>query len=249
MGRLSSLAAKAARKAAQAAKSKAAAATERVATTPARPKPKAASPDRKVPRKTRVEPAAPQPLDMAYEARMARAREMGFDVDNPLYVSTLRDVEAFNPYGRFRGHKGISGISLTDNPELASRYLDRYGEIDYKGEPFSKQMMKVLIRPGEFEGFDNPIPSEYMLGAPLPENYAWPPALENVDTAVFPDAVPRKGSVRHLDPGTQGAIQGLEYILRDPTRVRSFSAAFDPQYSDSSDLMKARGGLAVKKRK
>lgn len=216
---------------------------------PAAAKTKSAPSNLKVPRKVKAEPAAPQPLDMGHEARMARAREMGFDVENPLYVSTLGDVAAFDPYGRFRGHKGISGISLTDNPELASRYLDRYGAIDYKGEPFSKQMMKVLIRPGELEGFDSPIPSEYMLGAPLPENYAWPPALENVDTAVFPDAVPRKGSIRHLDPGTQGAIQGLEYILRDPTRVRSFTAAFDPQYSDSSDLMKARGGLAVKKRK
>ena len=222
--------------------------TPRMAVKPkAKPKlavtPKAAPP-RAIPKKV----AAPS-LDMGTEARMARAREMGFDVDNPLYVSTLRDVEAFDPHGRFRGHKGISGISLTDNPELASRYLERYGDIDYKQEPFSKQMMKVLIRPGEIEGFDNPIPSEYALGAPLPEGYAWPPALENVDTAVFPDAVPRKGGVQHVDPGTQGAIQGLEYILRDPTRVRSFTAAFDPEYFDSPDLMKARGGLAVKPRK
>lgn len=215
---------------------------------PAAAKPKPAPSNLKVSRKARVEPAAPS-LDMGTEARMARAREMGFDVDNPLYVSTLGDVAAFDPYGRFRGHKGISGISLTDNPELASRYLDRYGEIDYKGEPFSKQMMKVLIRPGEVEGFDAPMPSQYILGAPLPEDYAWPSALENVDTAIFPDAVPRKGAIRHLEPGTQNAIEGLEYILRDPTRVRSFTAAFDPQYSDSSDLMKARGGLAVKKKR
>ena len=194
-------------------------------------------------------PTRASPLDMGTEARMARAREMGFDVDNPLYVSTLGDVAAFNPHGKSRGHKGISGISLTDNPELASRYLDRYGEIDYKGDPFSKQMMKVLIRPGEIEGFDAPIPSQYTLGAPLPEGYAWPSALENVDTAIFPDAVPRTGAIRHLEPGTQNAIEGLEYILRDPTRVRSFTAAFDPKYFGDPDLMKARGGLAVKPRK
>jgi len=211
-------------------------------------KPKSSLPKATPPKATPKKVAAPS-LDMGTEARMARARDMGFDVDNPLYVSTLGDVAAFDPYGRFRGHKGISGISLTDNPELASRYLDRYGEIDYKGEPFSKQMMKVLIRPGEIEGFDNPIPSQYVLGAPLPEDYAWPPGLENVDTAVFPDAVPRKGAIRHLEPGAQNAIEGLEYILRDPTRVRSFTAAFDPEYFDSPDLMKARGGRVAKPRK
>ena len=196
-----------------------------------------------------VEPAPEaSKLDMSTEARMARARQMGFDVENPLYVSTLGDVPAFAPYGRFRGHKGISGTSLTDNPELASRYLDRYGEVNYKGEPFSKQMMKVFIRPGEIGDYDSPIQSEYTLGAPLPENYNWPQSLEGIDTAVFPDAVSRKGPVRHLAPGAKNAIQGLEYILRDPTRVRSFTAAFDPEHSGSADLMRARGGLAVKKR-
>ena len=233
---------KAARKAAQAATSKAAGAPK------PKPTPKAALLDPEVPRETKGGTTA-QPLDMAHEARMARAREMGFDVENPLYVSMLNDVTAFDPHGRFRGHKGISGISLTDNPELASRYLDRYGDFDYKNEPFSKQMMRVFIRPGAVESFDRPIPSQYTLGAPLPENYEWPPALDDVDTAIFPDAVSRKGRVRHLDPGTKNAIQGLEYILRDPTRVRSFTAAFDPQYFDSPDLMKARGGLAVKRKK
>ena len=188
----------------------------------------------------------PSTLDMSYAARMARAKQMGFDVDNPLHVSTLGDTPSFAEYGKFGGHKGISGISLTDNPLLASRYLDRYGDADYKNEPFSKQMMKVYIRPGNLQEYAEPISSSTRLGAPLPENYSWPASLQDIDTAVFSDAVSSRGGVKHVSPGTSRSVQGREFILRDPSRIRSFSAAFDPEHSESPDIMKARGGLAVK---
>lgn len=39
---------------------------------------------------------SPPPLDLSPSARMARAREMGFDVDTPLYHGTDRDVGSFD---------------------------------------------------------------------------------------------------------------------------------------------------------
>jgi hypothetical protein len=185
-------------------------------------------------------------LDMTEAARMERARQMGFDVDRPLYVSVLENTPQFRSQGIFGGHKGVSGVSLTDNPRMASRYLDRFGEHDYKQKPFSKQMMKVFIRPGNVREYQEPIKSSTKTGFPLPENYAWPEIMQGVDTAVFPDALSARGGVKHVSPDSPRAIQGREFVLRDPSRIRSFSAAFDPEHAESADLMKARGGLAVK---
>jgi hypothetical protein len=193
--------------------------------------------------------AAPKKLDMSFAARTERARAMGYDVDNPLYVSRLENADAFAPHGSFMGHKGVSGISLTDNPNMASRYLDRYGDFDYKGEPFTKNMMKVFIRPGEVRRFDAPMTSRYPTGAPLPADYAWPEDIRDADTLVFSDALSAKGAVRHVSPGAKRSIAGLEYILRDPSRVRSVAAAFDPEFLNDPNLMKKRGGLAVKRKK
>lgn len=185
-------------------------------------------------------------LDRSPEARLARARELGFDVDNPLYVSALQPMDEFMPHGKFMGHKGISGISLADSPELASRYLDRYGDFNYKGEPFNKNMMKVYARKGETREFSKPLYDGVPTGNPLPENYSWPRSLEGVDTAVFPDSITRRGDVAHYPPN-QGrpVIEGKEYILRDPSRVRSVNAMFDPRRINSRNLMAGLAGAAV----
>ena len=39
-------------------------------------------------------------LDMSQKARMGRAREMGFDVDNPYYHGTSSDIKEFDPTKR-----------------------------------------------------------------------------------------------------------------------------------------------------
>lgn len=180
-------------------------------------------------------------LAMDEASRMARAREMGFDTSRPLYVSSLEPIEEFKPHGRFGGHKGISGISLTDNPEMANRYLDRFGDFRYDGKPFKKHVMKVYIRPGEISEFSGPLRGGPQTGAPLPDNYKWPAALDGVDTAIFPDAVNKRGGVKHVEQGAKSSISGNEYILRDPSRVRLATAAFDPAKRGSSDLLAALG--------
>lgn len=196
------------------------------------------------------------PMDEA--SRMQRAREQGFDVDTPLYVSTLSDLEQFDKHGKFMGHKGISGVSLTDNPKMAERYLDRYGERNYKGEPFKKNMMKVYIRPGKVIELDKPLQSKIGMGFPLPEGYKWPKELDGYDTVVFTDRVSSTGDVAHAppddelgilreltdDPTYQGdALVGREFIVRDPSQIRVAHAAFDPaQFSSSKLLAQETGG-------
>jgi hypothetical protein len=187
------------------------------------------------------------PADEA--SRHARARAMGFDVDNPLYVSAIQPIDAFDPHGKFGGHKGISGISLTDNPELASRYLDRYATHDSTGKPFQKNMMKVFIKPGVVRELDAPIPGGPKTGYPLPKDYKWPKSLDGVDTVIFPDAVNRPGKrdaeVAHRSQSTKTAIKGREYILRDPSRIRSVNAMFDPAEEASADIMASLAGRQI----
>ncbi len=190
-------------------------------------------------------------LEMSPEARLARAREQGFDVDNPLYISSPHPITEFKPYGRSHGHKGISGISLSDKPELAARYLDRYPDLTPFGDSLPKNMMKVYIRPGELREFERPVPMRENMGSWIRDpDYKWPGSLDGVDTAVFPDYVTRQGPVEHrlLPPGGKRAdrvIEGKEYILRDPSRVRSVNAAFDPAMKDSANLLAGLAGGAV----
>lgn len=59
------------------------------------------------------------PMDEA--SRMARAREMGFDVDTPVYHGTGRPDRIGSAFSRERATSGPSAF-FTDNPEIASNY-------------------------------------------------------------------------------------------------------------------------------
>lgn len=186
-------------------------------------------------------------LDMSLEARMARAEAMGFDTSKKLYHSTLADTKEFAPFGKFMGFTGTSGISVTDSPEMASRYLDRYAEFGWvDGKPnqaFQKNVIPVFIKPGKVlernEPF--PMPPGMRLGAPLPPGYVPAHKQMGYDTLVRDDAISRKGPVKHSD--AKNAIRGKEYVLTDPSQLRSIFAAFDPDNAASGNLL-AQGGNA-----
>lgn len=197
----------------------------------------------------------PVGIDLSPEARLSRAREQGYDLDKPLYRSgTNPDRTELQPHGPYHGHKGVSGVSLADSPELAARYLDRFPDVSpASGEPLAKNMMKVYTRPGQVREFDAPIVPDDPLhrwGRFISQPYRWPTALDGVDTAVFPDYVTRHGPVQHRVSPAGGkragrVIEGKEYILRDPTRVRSVNAIFDPMNKGSANLMAGLAGGAV----
>jgi hypothetical protein len=182
-------------------------------------------------------------LDMSLEARMERAAAMGFDTSRTLYHSTLDDTQAFAPFGKFMGYTGTSGISVTDSAEMASRYLDRFGTTRYDGKPFQKNVIPVFIKPGKIlERKDPfPIPPGMRLGAPIPAGYVPAHKKMGYDTLVRDDALSRKGPVKHSD--AKNAIRGKEYVLTDPSQVRSIFAAFDPDNAASSNLLAQDGNL------
>lgn len=182
-------------------------------------------------------------LDMSLDARLERAKAMGFDVSKVYFHSSLEDLKAFQPTGKFMGHTGTTGISVTDNPEMASRYLDRYGNFRWDGKAFEKNVIPVFIRPGKMLERNEPFKTNLPLGAPLPEGYTPVHKRMGYDTLVRDDAISRKGAVKHSD--AKNAIRGKELVLTDPSQVRSIFAAFDPDYASSGNLLAqdARGAF------
>lgn len=64
----------------------------------------------------------PPPLPMDEASRMGRAREMGFDVDTPLYHGTAAEFDRFDLRHR---SDGVDGVHLTSDPARASLYADK----------------------------------------------------------------------------------------------------------------------------
>lgn len=183
------------------------------------------------------------PMDEA--SRMARAREMGFDTD--AYSSSLQDKRAFDPVGKFMGYTGTSGISASDSAEAASRYLDRYGNVGWvdgvPNQPFNKNVMPLVARTGKTVERVAPYPSNIGTGAPLPGDYVPAHVRDGYDTAVFPDAISRRGPVKHS--AAKNAIRSNEYVMSDPTAIRSRFARFDPRLAHLRNLSAGVAGGAV----
>ncbi len=155
-----------------------------------------------------------------------------------VYHSSLKDLERFNRTGRFMGHAGTSGISLTDNPEMASRYLERYAEygwVDGKpNQPFDNSVMALYVNAKNPLYRDEPFQTNMRLGAPLPDNYVSPVVRMGRDAMIRNDAISRRGGVKHNH--AKNSIRGHEIIVFDPTQVKSATGntgAFD---SDNPDI-------------
>jgi hypothetical protein len=155
------------------------------------------------------------------EAAKKRAAELGYDTSQVWYHSTLAPIEKFEPTGKFMGRSGLSGIHLTDNPAMANRYLERYGEIDYKGDPFQKNVMPVYVKTQNVLERNEPFQSNLPLGAPIPEGYQNPLPAMGYDALLRDEAINARGGVKHVDPSARGAITGKELVLTDPSQLRS----------------------------
>ncbi len=84
------------------------------------------------------------PLPMDEASRMARAREMGFDVDNVSYHGTkAANLDRFNPEFMKQGLGG-KVIYSTDIPEIASDYAG--SDMPYDPTPVGSGILPLLLR-------------------------------------------------------------------------------------------------------
>lgn len=148
-------------------------------------------------------------LDMSQEARMARAKEMGFDTEAVLYHGTDQNFEAFAPEGRARHRNAVPNATYLSNvPNVAEAFT--YGKE-------GARTMPLYVR-GE------------MKGVSLDD-----PALESVtDFAAQAESEGFAGIQLHYGEGSGGAV---ETIIFDPSNIRSVNAAFDPDHSDGANLL------------
>lgn len=168
------------------------------------------------------------PMDQA--SRLARAKEMGFNTDMPLYHGTTHEFDAFDP-DAFRNGMWGRGAYFTPNRNLAEAFAEdaKIGE-NAGGAPgrlieaFARlQNPFMLERPNSLEPFFPEIPGFRT----SKHRYTSHLVTERLRAA-----------------GHDGVIVGRpgypeEVLVFDPSNIRSIDAAFDPAQSSSSNLFAA----------
>ena len=184
-------------------------------------------------RKYGVEGMVWQMPDGSDGPRKARARAMGFNVDNPLYHGTDVDFDAFRTTIGTYGE----GVYLTDSPDEAGRYASGYR--------LSRQFTRA-------EGSGPNIIATYVRGriANINDYYF---ALEEVRSERSDIDENSSSGAREVYrlAGEKLAAQGFAghrvqepnaqfakaIVIYDPSSIRSVNAAFDPDNSDSAVLL------------
>ena len=141
-------------------------------------------------------------LDMSTEARMERARAMGFDTETKLYHGTNK---TFKQFDRGRQMDGMTWFSASKEQVISGQ----------SGAAGTSNIIEAFTKRGKFAGWD-----DY-------------------------DATPLQ---RLEDDGFIGlkledAGEPTTYAIFDPSNIRSVNAAFDPDYTDSANLLAQSGDV------
>lgn len=169
------------------------------------------------------------PMDQA--SRLARAREMGFNVEQPLYHGTLNDISAFDlSRVRATGEPDVA-VALSSSPHLASSYA---GARD-AASPWDWQSLENSTRVNADEG-GNVVPT-FVRGQYMPvQQKDWLSRARNADLLEQAKSLGFDGvdfTYTAYNPPLR------EFLVSDPSNIRSANAAFDPAQSGSANLLAA----------
>lgn len=177
---------------------------------------------------SRFAKAAAKGLDMSTEARMARAKAMGFDTERPAYRGLTREydpnyAEDWLSYQMFdrsgAGASGYAQVGRAPNVVKAALRRGRSLEIDANGSNWDRIDTSSL-------------PPE--MRAALPSRSA----ISEIGTAAKSkgyDSLIVQNVIDRAD-GNFGPTTTIDVIF-DPRNIRSVHAAFDPDEINSSDLL------------
>lgn len=171
------------------------------------------------------------PMDDA--SRMARAKEMGFDVDTPLFHGTADDVYAFNldhPNRKDTGWLG-TGVYTTTDPKLASDYSSMKAGRD---APNVMPLRAKLKNPYYATSKDK---ERIMLISHSKGAESGREAADEWTSKLIKAG--HDGVV--LDYAKEGWGGPREVVVFDPKNIRSRFAKFDPAKKGSADIL---AGLA-----
>jgi hypothetical protein len=155
----------------------------------------------------------PRVLPMDQASRMARAKEMGFDTDTPLYHGTRNSDGVFDSFKPSQYGSLGEGVYLTSDASTASGYA----------------MPQGSVYPAFAKG-------PYM---PWDEYKSIPRALPGESVSGSMDRMKQEIQSRGYT-GVQHDGLGTVAVL-DPSNIRSVNAAFDPAKADSANLLYSRG--------
>jgi hypothetical protein len=147
---------------------------------------------------------------MTQEARMERAREMGFDTDTPLYHWTEKSFPSFIP--STHGKLG-QGVYASRDEGYGSRYVSEEG---------GRAMPLYLRGPIATREDMNRVEQELR------------------DRGVYPDDMKKRKDAlqgRLKEQGFSAMELSGEVVIFDPSNIRSVNAAFDPDAAASPNLL------------
>lgn len=152
---------------------------------------------------------------MTPEARLARAQEMGFDTGRVLYHGTRAQGEAFDKLRTNENSGNVMGAYLTYDPEYASKYTKTDGA----------QVGAVY-----------PV---YVRG-----NIGTRADIDSMISDIGQSSTAEEKQKYLIDKGLDGVNDEMmgEVVVFDPSNIRSVNAAFDPDATESTDIL-AQGAL------
>jgi hypothetical protein len=179
-------------------------------------------------------------LDMSKAARMARAADLGFDTERPLYHGTAGDFKAFDTdfAGTAAGSPEERAVFLSPSPEIANMFSEIAGThlpmdpenpmVPGAGDMHGSNVIKA------YTSASNPL----VVNAPMYNGKRFADAIKAAQAA-GKDSVLFKG----VHEGSVGPMD--QYAILDPAKIRSVHAAFDPAQRNSRDLLAATLPISI----
>lgn len=167
-------------------------------------------------------------IDMSTDARLQRAKEMGFDTDQVYYHGTDRDFSEFKSIGeRDYGHYG-QGYYFAPDPFTSNYYAESAAKVR-GGAPTSYPVRLKYKKPYYLDEFTDE-PQALQAGQD-------PKFTENLKKKGY-DAVIRRSIDRDSSTGEILDEYLEEIVVFEPSQIRSINASFNPEHIDSGDLIK-----------
>lgn len=167
------------------------------------------------------------PMDQA--SRLARAKAMGFRIEEPVYHGTDRVFDAFDlkAGGRTTGSRTAPlGVWASHSPNVADEFA-RMAIQQGKGRARGPLILPLLYRSDRLGVYDAGKHSQ-------PDREA-----AVAIASAFDDGF---DAVRILNYRTPGGKTGqTTVVVKDPSQLRSIFAAFDPKKRDSANLLAGIG--------
>jgi hypothetical protein len=176
------------------------------------------------------------PLPMDEASRMARAREMGFDVDTPLYHGTPEvdfnefDPEKFAAYGD-PGLRGV-GVYSSDSYGIANQYAERprFDKTVDTGDVLKPaRVSEDLLRRGVIPMFSRAQNRVNINDLPLAGRARLSGKSGSDVNNALPDNDGVKTTYTSVNPSS-------EFVDFNPANIRSRFARFDPMFSNLTNL-------------